>query len=215
MREDNSTSRALLKASHASGPVDFANVDLKGSPAAPHGRIFKRAETDKEGVSGWVPLSESVRSGIDRIRAVNPALGESPLFPAPRAREKARAPQPAAAANATNVVALPVTGAGSAARVTEVPKPWTRHYSRALLERAEGLANLGKVEGGDFHPYRRKWSTERKHLPDVDVAAAGGWSDTRALKTSYQQVDDATLLAVISEPTKLREAKPGPKADTA
>ena len=52
---------------------------------------------------------------------------------------------------------------------------------------------LEKVEGGDFHPYRRKWSTERKHLPDVDVAASGGWSDVRALKQSYQQVDEATM----------------------
>jgi hypothetical protein len=42
------------------------------------------------------------------------------------------------------------------------------------------------------------------------VSFAGGWSekDPRALKTSYQQVDEATLLAVVSEPTKLREVKP-------
>ena len=35
--------------------------------------------------------------------------------------------------------------------------------------------------------------------------AAGGWSDTRALKMSYQQTDDGTLLAVVEEPTKLRD----------
>ena len=110
--------------------------------------------------------------------------GEWPLFPAPRAKEEHER--------------------------GKIPKPWTRHYARALLERAERAAKLPKIDGGDFHPYRRKWATERKHLPNVDVARAGGWSekDPRALKTSYQRVDDATLLAVVSELTKLREAKP-------
>lgn len=166
-----------------------SDVDLKASPSGPHGRIYRRAEFDKEGMSGWVPMSESVRAGIDRIRAVNPAIGEWPLFPAPRAR-----------------VAIPQG---------KIPKAWSRHHARKLLERAEALAKLDKVEGGDFHPYRRKWSTERKHLPDVDVAASGGWADTRALKMSYQQVDEATMLAVVSEPTKLRDAKPTPNSETA
>jgi integrase len=160
------------------------DVDLKASPAAPHGRIHRRAETDKMGRDRWIPMSPTVRAAIDRIRAVNPAIGEWPLFPAPRAKEEHER--------------------------GKIPKAWTRHYARALLERAERAAKLPKIDGGDFHPYRRKWATERKHLPDVDVARAGGWSekDPRALKTSYQQVDDATLLAVVSEPTKLREAKP-------
>lgn len=167
-----------------------SDVDLKPSPAAPHGRIHKRAANDKEGMGGWLPMSASVRAGIDRIRAANAAIGERPLFPAPRA-----------------LVEVPDVG--------KMPKPWTRHYARALLERAERAAELGKVDGGDFHPYRRKWATERKHLPDADVAAAGAWSDTRALKMSYQQVDDATLLAVVSEPTKLREVRASEKAGSA
>jgi len=74
-----------------------------------------------------------------------------------------------------------------------------------LLERAEKLAKLERVEGGDSHPYRRKWSTEREHLPDVDVAAAGGWADTRALKMSYQQVDELTMYSVVADATKLRD----------
>jgi hypothetical protein len=57
-----------------------------------------------------------------------------------------------------------------------------------------------------FHAYRRKWATERKHLPLKDVAKAGGWLDTRSLQLCYQQVDEATLLQVVSEPRKLREA---------
>ena len=89
------------------------------------------------------------------FRAVNPAIGEWPLFPAPRAKEEHER--------------------------GKIPKAWTRHYARALLERAECSAKLPKIDGGDFHPYRRKWATERKHLPDVDVAApAAGPKRTRA-----------------------------------
>ena len=68
--------------------------------------------------------------------------------------------------------------------------------SRWLL-RAEAEAGLPKIRGGIFHPYRRLWATERKHLPDVDVAAAGGWRDTRAMKLSYQQADPASVLRVV------------------
>ncbi len=34
---------------------------------------------------------------------------------------------------------------------------------------AQKLAGLELLDGGDFHPYRRKWATERKHLPVQDV----------------------------------------------
>ncbi len=62
-------------------------------------------------------------------------------------------------------------------------------------------------DGGLWHPYRRKWATERKHLPDVDVAATGGWSDLSLLKTAYQQADPETMYQVVSEPRRLRERK--------
>jgi hypothetical protein len=58
-----------------------------------------------------------------------------------------------------------------------------------------------------FHAYRRAWATARKHLPAADVAHAGGWRDLRSLERSYQRVDDETLLAVVTEPRKLRDAK--------
>jgi hypothetical protein len=38
---------------------------------------------------------------------------------------------------------------------------------------------------------------ERKHLPDVDVAKAGGWRDLATMKQSYQQPDPATVLRVV------------------
>ncbi len=68
---------------------------------------------------------------------------------------------------------------------------------------AEKKAELPKLDGSLWHAYRRKWATSRKGLPDVDVAAAGGWSDLTSLKTAYQQPDTATLYRVVSEPTDL------------
>jgi hypothetical protein len=62
------------------------------------------------------------------------------------------------------------------------------------------------IEGGNFHPYRSVWATARNHLPAQDVAAAGGWRDLRSLEKCYQQVDPATLLSVVSEPRRVREA---------
>ena len=72
-------------------------------------------------------------------------------------------------------------------------KPSRRDVAARWLIKAEVLAELPKLRGGVWHPYRRLWATERKHLPDLDVAAAGGWRDTRALKLSYQQADPATM----------------------
>jgi AraC-like DNA-binding protein len=74
------------------------------------------------------------------------------------------------------------------------------------LHVAERKAKLPNLEGGLWHPYRRKWATERKHHSLKDVAAAGGWKDTETLLTCYQQPDADTLLAVMSEPKKMRDA---------
>lgn len=86
-------------------------------------------------------------------------------------------------------------------------QPITRRLASQWLRKAEALAGVGHLKGGSWHPLRRKWATERKHLPDVDVMAAGGWEDDRSLKQSYQQSDDETMLAVVNEPRKLVEKK--------
>lgn len=72
------------------------------------------------------------------------------------------------------------------------------------MSRAEKLAGLDPLKGGDFHPYRRAWATERKHLPLTDVARAGGWRTTETLLRCYQRPDDETMYQVVSEPRKLR-----------
>ena len=66
---------------------------------------------------------------------------------------------------------------------------------------------MPKQKGSLWHAYRRKWATERKHLPDVDVAAAGGWTETSSLKRCYQQADEATMLEVVLGGGQLRESR--------
>ncbi len=86
-------------------------------------------------------------------------------------------------------------------------KPLSKDLAREWLRRAEAIAGVEPHQGSAWHAYRRSWATERKHLLDKDVAAAGGWSDPTSLKAAYQQVDEATLYRVVSEPAELREAK--------
>ena len=43
-----------------------------------------------------------------------------------------------------------------------------------ISHKAEGAAGLPKLAGSVAHAYRRLWATERKTLPDVDVAATAG-----------------------------------------
>ena len=96
-------------------------------------------------------------------------------------------------------------------------QPVNRNCATFWMMRAEQLAKLPKLERGLWHPYRRLWAVERKHLPDVDTAKAGGWRDLATMKTSYQQADPATVLRVVeNEPTRLAEgaATEGPRAQS-
>lgn len=83
--------------------------------------------------------------------------------------------------------------------------PWRREHARDLLERCEAAAGLRPLAGGDFHPYRRKWASERKGMPTADVMLAGGWKDSATLLRCYQQADPATLLAVVTQRRQLPE----------
>ena len=65
------------------------------------------------------------------------------------------------------------------------------------LMKAEKLAGLPSLSGGRWHPYRRLWATERRHLPAQDVAAAGGWNGVQALTTIYQHATPDKILEVV------------------
>jgi hypothetical protein len=84
-------------------------------------------------------------------------------------------------------------------------EPARRDVLEAQLLKAERKAKLPKLRGGVFHPYRRKWATERKDQPIKDVVTAGGWKDVSTLLTCYQHADWETMLRVMSEPKKVTE----------
>jgi hypothetical protein len=73
------------------------------------------------------------------------------------------------------------------------------------LHKALELAGLPRLPHDAIHGLRRKWATERKHLPDVDVAKAGGWRSINTMKRSYQQADDVGVMEAIMEPRRLRD----------
>lgn len=72
-----------------------------------------------------------------------------------------------------------------------------------LLRTAYERAGLEPQRGGLWHPWRRKWATERKNMPLKDVAHAGGWRDPNTIIKCYQQPDEQTLMRVMLEAPKL------------
>jgi len=71
---------------------------------------------------------------------------------------------------------------------------------RPRLAKAETLARLPKLARGGFHPFRRLWASERRHLPAQDVAAAGGWRSLEVLRHAYQHADAAGMMSVVESP---------------
>ncbi len=84
---------------------------------------------------------------------------------------------------------------------------WPREIFGELYDRVERHARLPHEKGGRFHPFRRKWATERKNMSLVDVMAAGGWRDTQTLQSCYQFATPDGMLEVMSTPVKLRDRK--------
>ena len=91
--------------------------------------------------------------------------------------------------------------------LASLDKPIAYHDCATWLRSAEKKAGLEPQEGSLWHAYRRLWITSRKNLPDVDVAAAGGWASLEALRQAYQQPDDETMLLVVTHEAELREVK--------
>lgn len=144
--------------------IQLEDLSLMPRKDAPHGRLLKRADSDKTGREMWVPLSAEAKQAIGlaiEAQEVRPLRGY--LFPAPRKK-------------------------GS---------HFLKEVAIKLLHEAERLADVEVVKGAAFHAYRRKWATDRKHLPLKDVAYAGGWKNEQTLLRHYQKVDDDTLLRVV------------------
>jgi len=82
-----------------------------------------------------------------------------------------------------------------------------RHLAADWLKRAYRYAEIERPKGGLWHPFRRKFGTERKFYPLRDVADAGGWKDVGTLLKCYQLSDEETIRTVMDNPKPLR--RPG------
>ena len=82
--------------------------------------------------------------------------------------------------------------------------PVTYRVAAKWLKEAEKLADLAPLKNALWHAYRRKWASERKHLPQADVAEMGGWSCVETLAI-YQRPDAETRQLVLTDRRPIRE----------
>lgn len=90
---------------------------------------------------------------------------------------------------------------------TDPSKPVPYRTTLKWLKLAYAEVEVERPDMGGWHQFRRLWAMERKHLPGVDVAWAGGWQSERTLQTVYEQPDEQTTLQVVLEHGELREQK--------
>jgi len=65
-----------------------SDFDTRTRKQAPHGRILKRAESDKMGVERWVPMSRELRTAFNQMMREFPTVGDVFLFPGVRTKKK-------------------------------------------------------------------------------------------------------------------------------
>jgi integrase len=161
-----------------------SDVDLSVTEARPYGRLHKRAETDKMGVQQWVPMSAPVRAAILAVLDRNPVMGEAPLFPLP--------------------VSLEPRG-----HATTRGHSWTAPKPQHGPQRSSGM-----MQRQPQHSPRSTATTST--LTDAHGRLRGNISRSRMWRRlvdgvrpmhslrCYTQADEATMLAVVSEPRKVR-----------
>jgi len=141
------------------------DIDLDREPS---GRIWFRAEHQKNGHDHEMPLTPECARILAQHLDKLPEQPEAWLFPGEREPDKA-------------------------VDVSKLSK---------LLRKAYTHAGLKTLPGGLWHPWRRKWATERKGMPLKDVAKAGNWK-TSSIVLLYQQSDEETLNQVVLGAGKL------------
>jgi integrase len=75
-----------------------------------------------------------------------------------------------------------------------------------LLKEVETHAGLPPLDGGRFHPYRRKFATERKHLPHMTVMKLMGLKNLKVFLESYALVSDEDMRTALANPVRSNDA---------
>jgi integrase len=170
-RETGRRQNAILQLRASDVLLSQASVERALAEA---GKDVGEARTMPDGALRW--RSETDKQGVLHITPISPVARtalESYLARNPRVGDVPLLPGPRVAA-----------------------EPLSRVVATRWLVRAEEAAELPKLDHGAWHPYRRLWASERRHLPDVDVIRAGGWKSAKTLEL-YQQSNPAAVLAAV------------------
>ncbi len=89
---------------------------------------------------------------------------------------------------------------------TNPNRPVARQDMREWLVEAERLAGIEHIAQRGWHGFRRRFATQRRHLPPKDVAYLGGWISTYTMQQAYEQVDRDGLAAVLADKRPLVHA---------
>ncbi len=76
---------------------------------------------------------------------------------------------------------------------TDSSKPCSRHLLRDWWQGGEALAGIPHEAGLGWHSLRRKFATDMKHMPLVDLCYLGGWKDPQTVLKCYQRPDENTV----------------------
>ena len=77
--------------------------------------------------------------------------------------------------------------------LTDATKPVDKRVLTDWMLVAEEKAQLPKLEGGVFHPFRRKFASDLQTEPVKQVMVLGGWADQKTMQTCYVQVSTEQL----------------------
>jgi len=87
---------------------------------------------------------------------------------------------------------------------TDPMQPISRHLADAWLRKALAKTEFKPLDGGLWHPLRRRWVSKRKHHSLKDIAAAGGWASIESLQ-HYMAADEDSITAVVMDARELPE----------
>jgi hypothetical protein len=67
------------------------------------------------------------------------------------------------------------------------------------MQWAQLLAGLPPVKGGGYHPFRRKFGNELRHVAPSDLLDLAGWNDYRTVLTCHQTANEGAMRAALED----------------
>lgn len=76
-------------------------------------------------------------------------------------------------------------------------RPCSRNIMRDWWNAAQERAGLSHIERLGWHSLRRKFANDLRDLPLKDLAALGGWKDTRTILVCYLEEDERAMVEAL------------------